>query len=512
MGNEMADDEPRNFFGADYDAGPEGPPQQLGLDSETAADPDRIWDVIVIGAGSSGMPTALFSARRGAKVLVIEHSGAVGGTLRIAPAQMSAAGTKLQKSLGINDTPEEHFADAMRISRGTIDQDLAKLAIWNAAETFDWLMDGGFDLMPECPSKGNTHEPFGKARYYWGKEFGWSILKVVEPQLIAEVETGNLTILLRHEALSLVQEDDGAVTGLVARDFHGEERSYAGHNIVMTIGGYAANTEMYEELTGQPQYQKWWSPFSQGRGHKLGLAAGGYLRGIENFMASFGIILESDQYPAKALGRPNSYPEVRMPWEIYVNSLGQRFVREDISSVDAREHALIKQPGMRYWVIFDQEILDQAPPVVEHWTKEQVVKAFGAAHWFHQGQSLSTLAASTGIDAKGLADTVELYNYGIEAGHDLFGREHCPLPIVKPPFYAIRAQGCAITGAAGLAVDNELRVIRKDGSVIRGLYAAGEILGAGRLQGNSYVGGMMVTPALTFGRLLGERLLPLDNA
>ena len=508
----MADEETPNLFRVEYDAGPEGPPRQLGLDSKTASELDRTWDVIVIGAGSAGMPTALFAAQRGARVLVIEHSGAIGGTLRLAPAQMSAAGTKLQKSLGIDDTPEEHFADAMRISRGTIDQDLAKLAIWNAAETFDWLMDNGFDLMPECPSKGNTHEPFGKARYYWGKEFGRSVLKVVEPQLMAAVEAGNLTILLRHEALSLIHQDEGTVTGVAAKDFHGEKRQFTGHSVVITAGGYAANPKMYEKLTGEPQYQKWWSPFSQGRGHELGLAAGGYLRGIENFMASFGIILESDQYPSKALGRPNSYPEIRPPWEIYVNSHGQRFVREDVPSVDAREHALLKQPGMRYWVVFDQEILNQASPVVEGWTKDKIVQAFGSAHWFHQGNSISTLAAAAGIDAKGLEDTVELYNYGIESGHDLFGREYCPLPIVKPPFYAIRAQGCAITGAAGLAVDNELRVIRRDGTPISGLYAAGEILGAGQLQGNAYVGGMMVTPALTFGRLLGQRLLPIGNS
>lgn len=507
----MADEETPNLFRADYDAGPDGPPKQHGLDSETAAEPDRVWDVIVLGCGSAGMPTALFAARRGANVLVIEHAGAIGGTLRLAPAQMSAAGTKLQKSLGIDDTPEEHFADAMRISRGTMDETLAKLAIWNAAETFDWLMDGGFELMPGCPSKGNTHEPFSKARYYWGKEFGRSVVKVVEPQIMDAVESQNLTILLRHEALSLIQDDNGTVTGVVACDYDGVERSFSGHNVVITLGGYAANTDMYEALTGQPQYQQWWSPFSQGRGHELGLAAGGYLRGIENFMASFGIILESDQYPAKALGRPNSYPEVRQPWEIYVNALGQRFVCEDIPSVDAREHALLKQPGMRYWVIFDQEILDQAPPVVEGWTTEKVKTAFGSEHSFYKGQSLSALAASAGIDAKGLLDTVELYNYGIEAGHDVLGRQHCPLPISEPPFYAIRAQGCAITGAAGLAVDKDLRVIRKDGSAIPGLYAAGEILGAGQLQGNAYVGGMMATPALTFGRLLGDRLLPIGD-
>ena len=58
-------------------------------------------------------------------------------------------------------------------------------------------------------------------------------------------------------------------------------------------------------------------------------------------------------------------------------------------------------------------------------------------------------------------------------------------------------------------MNDKLQVIRKDGSVIPGLYAAGEILGSGQTMGSSAVGGMMVTPALTFGRLLGQQLVPL---
>jgi fumarate reductase flavoprotein subunit len=82
-----------------------------------------------------------------------------------------------------------------------------------------------------------------------------------------------------------------------------------------------------------------------------------------------------------------------------------------------------------------------------------------------------------------------------------------PTPIGRPPFYAIRNQGCSVTSSVGLAVDAGLRVIRRDGRPIDGLYAGGEILGAAQLQGNSFVGGMMAMPALTFGKLLGEKLL-----
>jgi fumarate reductase flavoprotein subunit len=48
--------------------------------------------------------------------------------------------------------------------------------------------------------------------------------------------------------------------------------------------------------------------------------------------------------------------------------------------------------------------------------------------------------------------------------------------------------------------------VDQTGKPIPNLYAAGEVLGLGATSGNSFVGGMSVTPAMTFGRLLGQRL------
>ena len=52
------------------------------------------WDVIVCGGGSAGIPCATFAAKRGARVLVIEQSDRIGGTLFVSGGQMAAAGTK----------------------------------------------------------------------------------------------------------------------------------------------------------------------------------------------------------------------------------------------------------------------------------------------------------------------------------------------------------------------------------------------------------------------------------
>jgi fumarate reductase flavoprotein subunit len=70
--------------------------------------------------------------------------------------------------------------------------------------------------------------------------------------------------------------------------------------------------------------------------------------------------------------------------------------------------------------------------------------------------------------------------------------------IVKPPFYAIRAQGLTVVSPAGLRVDRKLRVLRGDGKPIRNLFAAGEVLGFGRTSGNAFVGGLSLTPSAGF--------------
>ena len=144
----------------------------LGLSKRGNAAFEKQWDLIVVGGGNAGLPAAIFAAQRGARVLIVEAAGVLGGTLHLSSAQMSAAGTQLQKSKGIEDSPQSHYDDIMRISKGTADPDMVRLAVFNAAETFDWLMDRDLDVYPEHPVTGTTHEPYSHARYAWGKQFG----------------------------------------------------------------------------------------------------------------------------------------------------------------------------------------------------------------------------------------------------------------------------------------------------------------------------------------------------
>lgn len=466
---------------------------------------DKRHDLIVVGAGNAGLPAAIFAAQRGARVLILDAADVAGGTLLISFGQMSAAGTKVQAAKGIKDSPERHFEDIMRISQGTADPDLVRLAVWNAGPTFDWLMDHGFKMRPEHPVLGEAHEPYSIPRYYWGEQFGFSIVEVLMQELQPLIDKGRVELLLSTRVTELLTGNRGEIVGVRARSGD-REVTFMGRNTLLACGGYASNAELFEQLCGHKKYGDASYPYAQGEGIKLALAVGGFVRGRDKYLSNFGAIMETTDVPSKPIARFNSYPERRQPWEIYVNVRGERFVREDEPSVDAREHALLKQPDLRYWIVFDKAILEQAPVGVFGWTREQLVSKFGEHPSFLKADTLEGLAEAAGIDVRGMLATVEKYNGAVERGSDELGRKHLPRKIAEPPFYAIRLQGYSVTSTVGLAVDHDLRLMRKDGSSVPNLYIAGELIGTGQLMGQSFCGGMMVTPALTFGRLIGLRL------
>ncbi|MFZ9994152.1 MAG: FAD-dependent oxidoreductase [Steroidobacteraceae bacterium] len=481
-----------------------------GSQAAIASLADTVYDLVIVGAGTAGLPAAIFAAQRGAKVILLEAAGQIGGTLHLSTGQMSAAGTRLQRAKGIKDTPDMHYDDVMRISRGTADPVLTRLAVDAAAETFDWLMDRGFAPLDEHPILGLGHEPYSERRYYWGAEGGRTILATLRRDFDPLVTSGKVDLLLQTPVTALLTNDAGAVEGVRIQSAD-RERIVRGRHVLLTCGGYASNTEMFERLSGYRDYADTAYPYSMGAGLELGVSVGGFLRGRENYLCNFGSILTDSGFPGKFLGRFTVVPQRRQPWEVFVNAYGERFIREDEPSFDKREHALLKQPDIRYWIVFDEQIFATAPPGVGGWSREQMREAFGVHSWFQKADSLQALAEASGIDPQGLIRTIEAYNAGVSSGADPWGREHKPLPIVKPPFYAIRHQGHSTTSTVGLAVDGGLRVIRPGGQPITNLYAAGELLGAGQTQGKSFVGGMMITPALSFGRLLGQTL-PLGSA
>ena len=69
------------------------------------------WDIIVIGAGGCGLLAALVAARKGASVLLLEKTDKPGGGTAFSSKGIRAAGTRFQRSDGIEDSPEHYTQD-----------------------------------------------------------------------------------------------------------------------------------------------------------------------------------------------------------------------------------------------------------------------------------------------------------------------------------------------------------------------------------------------------------------
>jgi fumarate reductase flavoprotein subunit len=231
--------------------------------------------------------------------------------------------------------------------------------------------------------------------------------------------------------------------------------------------------------------------------------------GGDLYIAHRGVIMSDRNFPSPPFTSiaASVDPRYRMPWEIEVNKLGIRYVSED-ADLDTLERAQTNQPGMACWVIWDQEIYDKAPPLFRSLTKEQQSSAFSRHPMFARGDTIEEVARKMALPPAALAATVKSYNQAVANKSDpKFGRTHMPLPLSKPPFYAVECLGSSVFGHAGLDIDGSLRVQTAEKQPIKNLYAAGEITGGWHCSGDVVVNGCMVTPALTFGRLLGEKLL-----
>ncbi len=465
----------------------------------------RKFDVLVVGAGAAGLPAAIFASRAGARVLIVEAADRIGGTFHLSSGQMSAAGTRVQAAKGIHDTPQMHYDDIMRISRGTANPGIVRLAVENAADTLHWLMDNGLEPLPEHPIIHYGHEPYTTPRTYWAKDEGRAVLGVLTPQFETEVAAGGIELWLNSELVQLLKDGSGAVTGAVLKR-DGQNVSVEANAVILATGGYSANKDLFPELSaGKPLYGGGY-PYSQGAGLTVAVEAGAEIINKNKFLPTFAGVDDPNAHGGITLGT-QTYPQFRQPWEVYVDLKGQRFVREDEPSVDTRERALLSLPSMEFWVIYDEAIKQAAPPLFVKVTPEVAETRFGAHPSYQRADSLAELARLIEIDPAALVATIDAYNIAISQNSaDPMGRKHRPLPIAQGPFYAVRHVGWSIVGFAGLAIDDELRVLDRNGQPIPNLYAAGEILGLGATSGNAFVGGMSVTPAMTFGRLLGQRL------
>jgi succinate dehydrogenase/fumarate reductase flavoprotein subunit len=466
---------------------------------------DQQFDVVVVGAGTAGIPTALEAAGAGARVLIVEKDDRIGGTLHTTGGHIAAAGTQRQKSHGIEDSPEAWMDDIRRITRDQFREDLMGQVVEHATEFVDWLDEHGFRFDPVTPRIIYGHEPYYTARTYYGTDAGVSLLDVFKPLLDEAIATGTVTLWTQSPVLGLLTDDAGDVTGVTVQR-RGQDVDVHAPHVILATGGFAADKEMFEELVGYPLVSAA-HPTSTGDGLLLAQDIGARFQGEGIYLPTFGGLphpttpgrVQWEERPVLTQERP--------PWEIYVDRAGNRWCAEDEPSIDLKERMLLNVPDLTFWTIFDDQGVENSVPIVVNWTPEDVRARANIREGVQKADTLEELAAITGIDEAGLLATVAKYNGMVETGEDPdFGRTFFPAPIAQGPFYALRNHGITLVTFIGIDTDEQMRARREDGSVIAGLYAIGEVTGAAATTGQSFCSGMLITPGVVLGRMLGARL------
>jgi succinate dehydrogenase/fumarate reductase flavoprotein subunit len=464
-------------------------------------------DVLIVGAGTAGLPCAIAAVDGGARVVVIDKSDRIGGTLHLSGGHFSAAGTKRQREHGVvDDTVDRHYDDVLRISEHTARPDIARRAVDLAPAMVDWLDEAGFAFDPATPRIVYGHEPYDTARTYYGVHEGRSLIELFTPMIEARVSSGRLTMMLQTELVDLLVED-GRCDGVVVRLPDGTEEVLRAHSVVLATGGYGAAPSLFAELDGAPLVSAA-ATTSTGDGLVIARRHGAHVAGVGSYLPTFGGMPSPDD-PERVqwVDRPLLVATERTPWEIYVGPDGRRFVAEDEPSVDLKERALTKVPTMTFHTIFDDRAVDESANIVVGWTADDMRARAGVRPGVFVANSIRELADAAGLPADALQESVDTYNASVDAAHDEdFGRTTFPARIERAPFYAMRNHGITLITFAGVDVDADLRVRRADGTSIDGLFGLGELLGSAAYMGNSFCSGMLVGPCVSFGRELGARL------
>jgi 3-oxosteroid 1-dehydrogenase len=308
--------------------------------------------------------------------------------------------------------------------------------------------------------------------------------------------------------------ENGRVAGVIALVGNRETLFRARRGVMIGSGGFEHNERMRKQFQAEPIGTSWTVGASSNTGD--GIEAG------ERAGAGLGLMDDSWWGPMIPLpeGPYFCLSERTLPGNIFVNGSGKRFVNEAAPYSDV-VHVMYQGGHFPAWMITDQDYRNR------YLFKETAPLLPYPQAWYDSGAlvkdwTIAGLAAKIGVPAGALKATVDRANAQARAGRDTdFHRgdsaydayfadptnrpSPCLAPIWLPPFYAFKIVPGDLGTKGGLITDGRARVLRPDGSVIPGLYAAGNASAA--VMGRSYAGaGSTLGPAMTFGYVAGTNL------
>lgn len=455
------------------------------------------FDAVIVGGGFAGLTTANHIALAGLRPLVLEAGS--GDTYmcnsRVATGALHVAFRSPE------DPADELFDTIMADTDGTARPDIARALADNAQATIDWMREEGCEFMQHprrswgMPMMMPGREM--KAGLDWEKSGPHLFLTSLAAKL---AERGGE--LRRGERVAGLRVSDGQVTGV---ELEGGEVIDA-RAVVIADGGFQADRELIgRHITQSPdRVRQRNTETGRGDGLRMAVAAGAMTTGLDKF---YGHVLSRD-----ALTNENLWPypqlDVICAKGIVVTTDGQRFADEGQGGIYVTNEIAALDDPLSATAVFDRTVWEDAREADIVPPNPSLTDNGGTVI---QADNLADLAVAAGIDADGLAATVNDFNELVRAGSAPAltpARTTQTFPahtIDKAPFYAIPLCAGLTVTSGGIAVDGQARVLADSGEPIGGLYAAGSAVGG--LEGGlraGYVGGLI--KAFGIGRIAGRSI------
>src|SRR5438876_4838402 len=512
--------------------------------SETSAAPqsrirwDYTADVVIVGAGASGLPAAIMARAQGASVMVVEENHDIGGHAILSGGNVPlGGGTSVQKKYGIQDSADQVYLDHTNHANPQMrwaDRDLVRVWADENVATFEFLVENGVLFNEAKPVVFNDGSV---PRMVVAKVYSNDLNETINGSngsgltrgLEKSAKAKGAQFLLRHKMTKIIRENptSGRVLGITAKADNKDVNIQAKRGLILCTGGHTSNVEfrrMFDPRLTE-EYQVAGEPWSRqtGDGEMAAMNISASLWNTANQQNDGGRAVMKTKHIGSRYGYINLKWNPKSPMfplagasgltvrsfqdVILVNQVGQRFWNEMDESYAFRHAALGTNGNLRkdgkangggpIWAIFDSDAVmreqwDPNPPNVD------------LNGWFFVADTLSELAGKiqnsfqrVPMPGHALEQTVVKYNSYVDMGKDSDFSKPAPMyKIQKPPFYAAWSTPILHDTLTGLKINTKRQVIDTHGQVIPGLYAAGETAGGLALH---------VLPRVTvFGRIAGR--------
>lgn len=408
-------------------------------------------DLLVAGAGG-GLVGALFAARAGLSVLLVESSPHYlrGSNTAMSTAMVPGAGSRFQKAAGVVDSPERFVADVMRKTHGAADAAVTKAIAEVSAELVEWLADIGLpiELVTDFDYPGHSvprcHTVPGRS--------GTRMLSALA-EIAGRTEGLDMLIPARLVGAEPLPGEGWLAT---ARRPDGGTEQIPCARLLLATNGFGAAPELVAEhlpeIAGATYHG---SDQSRGDALRIGQSVGADTAFLDAYQGHGALTTGANTLAGWALV---------MHGGIVVNSRGERFADE---TTGYSEFAAIELNQPEHWavMVFDRRIRDLCASFDDYLATEQS----GVVRWGDTAQ----IAKQFGLDDAALARSLAGAESGRAGGTDPFGRSQWGPQPLSGPYGAVRVQPALFHTQGGLRVDGTARVVDKDGEPIDGLYAAG---------------------------------------